>query len=131
MSSVLFSFFSEPASSPSFPSRFVARVQPVNEITRSNLWHQIPNENMIIAANAEYRVRRTAVPRDRRRRTSGDDDFVLCVSNCSFRTTQNRPYYRTKSSATQTRSRFSKPSSLKVVCRMLQKIPFCRIIDLN
>lgn len=46
-------------SSPSFSSRFVARVQSVNEITRSNLWHQIPNENMIIVANAEYRARRT------------------------------------------------------------------------
>lgn len=42
------------------------RVRSVNEITRSNLWHQIPNENMIIVANAEYRARRTEVSRDRR-----------------------------------------------------------------
>lgn len=47
------------------------RVQPVNEITRSNLWHQIPNENMIIAANAEYRPATEEDRSSARRATQG------------------------------------------------------------
>lgn len=106
-------------------------VQPVNEITRSNLWHQIPNENMIIAANAEYWARRTGVPRDRRRGQVGTM-ILSFASNSSFRTTQNRSYYRTKNLTTQTRSYVLQPSSfMKVVLSMLPKIFLCRIIDLN
>lgn len=103
------------ASLLSFPSRFVARAQPVNEITRSNLWHQIPNENMIIVANAEYRARRSRVPRDRRRGQVGTMILSFAL-NRSFRTTQNRPYYRTKNSATQTRS-YVLQTSVFLKCR--------------
>lgn len=114
--SALFSFFSAaPASPPSFP----ARVQPVNEITRSNLWHQIPNENMIIAANAEYRAWRTGVSRDRRRRQVGT--MILSFAfNRSFRTTFRIVLITEQKTRPRKHDRmFSKPSSfIKVVRNM-------------
>lgn len=140
MSSALFSFFSaESASSPSFPSRFVARVQPVNEITRSNLWHQIPNENMIIAANAECRVRRTAVSRDRRRRTSrregeGGTMILFFASPIALfepfgiLITEQRAQPRKHD---QGLSNLHLPQRLCVFAGCCKRYTFCCIIDIN